>query len=180
MSVRIVKRSNLNKQAESTTKNETKENEKVSETVSVNEASPTRRIARRQVERKVTEVGEKKTLKVEKKDDVSEQDNSVSVVYETGVKTASENIVNANANDPFAINEQISSVDTTEKIEDAVSYDLKQVMHNRDFNLDHWYNDQVEAKIKNGETISDKYAMFGEYLNYLSHNVYLNSNFQAL
>ena len=72
MSVRIVKRSNFNKQAESTTKNETKENEKVSETVSGNEASPTRRIARRQVERKVTEVGEKKTLKVEKKDDVSE------------------------------------------------------------------------------------------------------------
>ena len=176
MSVRIVKRSNFNKQAESTAKNETKESEKVSEAISINEASPTRRIARRQVERKVTEVGEKKTLKVEKKDDVSEQDNSVSVVYETGVKTASENIVN----DPFAINEEISDVDTTEKIEEAVSYDLKQVMHNRDFNLDHWYNDQVEAKIKNGETISDKYAMFGEYLNYLSHNVYLNSNFQAL
>ena len=180
MSVRILKRSTLNKTTEGVVSNEVKESEKVSEMASANKLPPTRKIPRRQVERKITEVGEKKTLKVEKKDDVLEKDNSVSVVYETGVKTASENIVNVNVNAPFAINEKVSDVDIAEKIEDAVSYDLKQAMHNRDFNLDHWYNDQIEAKIKNGETISDKYAMFSGYLNHLSYNVYVNSNFQAL
>lgn len=181
MSVRTLKRTTSNKATETVASNEPENTANVNNSVSASESSPARRIARRPVDKKVTEVGEKRTLsKVEKKDEVSEQDNSVSVVYETGVKTASENIVNANASDPFAMAEEVQIVDSSEKIEEAVSYDLKQVMHNRDFNLDHWYNDQVEAKIKNGETISDKYAMFNDYLNYLSHNVYVNSNFQAL
>lgn len=182
MSVRTLKRSTSNKPVETTVSNELKDSKKVSnDAVSATEVSSTRKIARRNIERKVNEVGEKKTLsKVEKSDDVLKDDNSVSVVYKTDVKEASVNIVNANASDPFAISKKEHKLDPTDTIEEAVSYDLKQVMHNRDFNLDHWYNDQVEAKIKNGETISDKYAMFNEYLNHLSHNVYLNCNFQAL
>lgn len=182
MSVRTLKRSTSNKPVEITVSNEQKNSEQVSnDVVSAAESSSTRKISRRNIERKVNEVGEKKTLsKVEKSDDVLKDDNSVSVVYKTDVKEASVNIVNANASDPFAISKKEHKLDPTDTIEEAVSYDLKQVMHNRDFNLDHWYNDQVEAKIKNGETISDKYAMFNEYLNHLSHNVYLNCNFQAL
>ena len=182
MSVRTLKRSTSNKPVETTVSNEPKDNEKVSnEVASTNDTSSARKIARRHIERKVTEVGEKKTLsKVEKKDDALKEDNSFSVVYKTDVKEAHIDIVNVNASDPFAISAKEVQLDTTDTIEEAVSYDLKQVMHNRDFNLDHWYNDQVEAKIKNGETISDKYAMFSEYLNHLSHNVYMNSNFQAL
>lgn len=182
MSVRTLKRSTSNKPVETTVSNEQKYNEKVSNNVvSASEASSSRKIARRNIERKVNEVGEKKTLsKVEKRDDVLKDDNSVSVVYKTDVKEASIDIINANASDPFAISEKERNLDTTDTIEEAVSYDLKQAMHNRDFNLDHWYNDQVETKIKNGETISDKYAMFSEYLNHLSHNVYVSGNFQAI